>query len=245
MRRSMWIGLIATLAFVGCDKRSEDSNKGPASVKPGPAAPVSDKAAPPASTTPAPAPVKPGEPATHVGDGVGATGVLDLELVEHGKQFVLRDEAYEIAFPIKPLVEGGDQVAPNGAKLHTANAVASNDSDIYGLLMIPVPIGVPYEIEGVLTGARDDTLKNINAKLVSETQTTFGGLQGRKAIGRTEVGGKELHIDLYLAYDKSHHTTIGLLVATTQATPPKEVMDFIASFKVNPDGQAPPAGNGT
>jgi hypothetical protein len=245
MRRYLWIGLIATLASVGCDKPSKDSNEGPASVKPGPAAPVSDKATPPVPTTPDPAPVKPGEPATHVGGRGGATGVLDLELVEHGKLFVLRDEAYEIAFPIIPQVEGRDQVAPSGAKLHTASVVASNDSDIYGLLLIPVPQGVPYEIEKGLTGTRDDTLKNINAKLVSETQTTFGGLQGRKATGRAEAGGKDLQIDFYFAYDKSHHTMIGLLVATAQAAPPKEATDFIASFKVNPDGHAPPAGNGT
>jgi hypothetical protein len=245
MCRYLWIGLIATFAFVGCDKRSEDSNKGPESVKLGPAAPVSDKAVPPAPATPDPVPVKPGEAATHVAGRGGATGVLDLELVEHGKLFVLRDEAYEISFPIKPLIEGSDQVAPSGAKLHTASVVASNDSEIYGLLLIPVPKGIPYDIEKGLTGARDDALKNINAKLVSETPTPFGGLQGRKATGRAEVGGKDLQIDFYFAYDKYHHTMIGLLVATTQAAPPKEVANFIASFKVNPDGQAPPAGNGT
>jgi hypothetical protein len=255
MHRHLCIAFIATLVLVGCDKGSKDSGKDPASAKPGSAAPVTDKAAPPAAPvaapapapapTPAPAPVKPAEPAQPVEDKVLALGVLDLEMVEHGKLFILHDEAYELAFPIKPAVQASDQVTPSGVKLHAASALATNDSDIYGLFVIPIPKGVPYDVKKGLNGARDGALKNINAKLVSEINTTFGGLKGRKATGAATLAGKDLKLDLYLAYDKAHHTMIGLFIATTQAAMPKEAGDFIASFKVNPDGEAPPAGNGT
>jgi hypothetical protein len=80
----------------------------------------------------APGPTKPGEPATPDQDQVFGVGVVDLELVERGKLFVVRDEAYEIALPLKPRVEGGDQVAPSGVKQHTAMALAARDHEVYG-----------------------------------------------------------------------------------------------------------------
>jgi hypothetical protein len=175
---------------------------------------------------------------------VTKTGVLDFELAEADGHFVLRDDAYELTFPFKPDVEGGDQVAPSGAKLHIASGLAEKGNDIFGFFIIPVPKNVPYDVDKGLKGARDGALAKINGKLETETATKMDSLKGRKSIATASVGGQSLHVEMVLAFDKDRHTVLGMFTTTGGATATAAGNDFIGSFKVK-TGKGPDAGDGT
>ncbi len=227
------IAFIAALAFAaGCDKdKGKSADVAATADKTAPATPgVKPKTDDPAK--PAPTPATPPK--------VTKTSALDLELVEQdGGKYTVRDEAYEVTFPVKPEVTGGVQPAPNGMNLRTATAMGQkSNTEAYAFFLIPIPKDVDYNVQVGLDGARDGAIKNINGTLISEVEAQVGGLKGRKVIASTEMGGQKLYLQMHYAWDPDHKTMVGMFVTGESQTLPD---DFAKTLKVNPKGKAPPS----
>ena len=225
--------LVATVALVAC-KDSKDQGASPASP------PGSAKVAAPATPAAPPPPAAKVDPPKPSAPVVTKTGVADFELVEHDGVFTVRDDSYEITFPIRPTVNASTETSPTGVDVKTASALVDNEpDDIYGAFWILLPKGVPYDVEGGTNGARDGMLKNINGKLVDEKPFSLSGLAGRKVTATAMAGGNKMNIELYLAWDEGHRVMTGLFVAGVH-TPTAAQKAYAASFKVNAKGKAPP-----
>ena len=232
------IVFIAALALVACDKdkgKSPDPAPAPAVAPSSPDKPIDKTAPPPVAEKPKAdePPAKPAEPK------VTKTSALDLELVEQDGKYTLRDDAYEVTFPVKPEVTGGLQPAPNGMNLRTATAMGQkSNTEAFAFFMIPIPKDVPYDVKVGLDGARDGAIRNINGTLISEVETTVGGIKGRKVLASTEMGGQKLYLQMHYAFDKAHNTMVGMFITGESKTLPE---DFANTFKINPKGKAPPS----
>jgi hypothetical protein len=228
--RTVFIATLATLALGACDK-DKAKTQDPAVT--------ADKAKPEVGDKAKPAdPAKPVDPPKTEAK-VTKTSALALELVEQSGKYTVRDEAYEVTFPVRPEVTGGVQPAPNGMNLRTATAMGQkSNTEAYAFFMIPIPTDVPYDVKVGLDGARDGAIKNINGTLISEVETTIGGIKGRKVIASTEMGGQKLYLQMHYGWDAGHNTMVGMFVTgETKALPE----DFANSFKINPKGKAPPS----
>jgi hypothetical protein len=173
------------------------------------------------------------------------TGALDFELVEHAGTYTLRDAAYELTFSHKPDVSETKQDAPSGVKLKTMTAMASfGQIDAYGLFLLPIPRNVPYDVEQGIRKARDGAFNGVGVKMTSDVATTVGGIPGRKATATGVVSGVSVTVELRIAFDKPHHTMIGLMALTGSPEFPAATTAFLSSLQIKP-GEAPPAGDGT
>jgi len=209
--------LAAATALTGCDKKSPTTASTP---QVGSSAPAS-------------------------ADHVISTGALDFNLVERGGKFVLQDDAWELTFPRRPEVSERAVPAPNGLKFKTLIAMATQgDTDAYGITIDLVPENVQYDITTGMRATRDGAIKGAGAKLVREEPVTIGGLEGRKAICTTRAGGRDINMELYVAFDRRHRAMISLITATADDQLPAATKAFLASFVVK-DGEAPPPGDGT
>ena len=225
--------LFTVLAVAACDKHGPPvSTKGSGDTKPVVTAPVAVEKVAPADATPAPERVSP-------------SGALDFELVEKVGSYTLRDKAYEATFQSTPKVERQDQTTAVGIKLHGLMAIASiGVLEAYGLIVLPIPRNVPYDIPKGMHEARDGMFKAMGATMTSDKDFVVGGLPGRQAVGKASLQGTDMRIELRLAFDKPHNTMVGLMALTKSEDLDAEVGGFLKSFTVKP-GDAPPAGDGT
>ncbi len=220
--------LFTVLAVAGCDKGSS-TTKG-----------TDDKKVTP--TVQADKPVGTNAAAT---ERVKPAGALDFELVEKVGSYTLRDKAYEATFQSTPKIQPQDQVAASGIHLHGLMAIASiGELEAYGLIVLPIPSNVPYDIPKGLHDARDGMFNAMNAKMTKDQPFKVGGLDGSQAIGTTTLQGTPMRIELRIAFDKPHNTMVGLMALTKSEDLGSEVGGFLNSFLVKP-GDAPPAGDGT
>ena len=223
--------LFTVLAVAACDKPGAPaSTKGSGDTKPVVTAPVAaDKVAPPD----APA------------ERVSPSGALDFELVEKVGSYTLRDQAYEATFQSTPKVERQDQTTATGIKLHGLMAISAiGVLEAYGLIVLPIPRNVPYDIPKGMHEARDGMFKAMGATMTSDKDFVVGGLPGRQAVGKASLQGTDMRIELRLSFDKPHNTMVGLMALTKSEDLDAEVAGFLKSFTVKP-GDAPPAGDGT
>jgi hypothetical protein len=231
MSRFMIVSLFALIATTGCDSKTS----GPGKSKSDPA--VAKLAVPDARVLA----VAPDAAA----DVTLQTGALDFELVEHAGTFTLRDAAYELTFSHKPEVTEAKQDAPSGVKLKTMTAMASfGQIDAYGLFLLPIPKNVPYNVEQGIRKARDGAFNGVGVKMISDVAMTVGGIPGRKATATGVVSGINVTVELRIAFDKPHHTMIGLMALTGSPEFPAATAAFLSSLQIKP-GEAPPAGDGT
>jgi hypothetical protein len=231
MSRFMLVSLFALLAASGCDakKSSDEKTKSDPVVTKATVADASTVAVAPDATA----------------DVTLQTGALDFELVQHAGTFTLRDAAYELTFSHKPAVTEAKQDAPSGVKLKTMTAMASfGQIDAYGLFLLPIPKNVPYDVEQGIQKARDGAFNGVGVKMVSDVAMDVAGIPGRKAIAKGVVSGMNVTVELRIAFDKSHHTMIGLMGLTGSPEFPAATTAFLSSLKIKP-GDAPPAGDGT
>ncbi len=215
----------------GCDKAvAPASTKGSAEVTKPTTTPVAvEKMAPPDASA----------------ERVSPAGALDFELVEKVGSYTLRDKAYEATFQSTPKVQPQDQSTAGGIKLHGLMAIASiGETEAYGLIVLPIPRNVPYDIPKGLHEARDGMFKAMGATMTSDKDFDVGGLAGRQAIGKASLQGNDMRIEVRLAFDKPHNTMVGLMALTKSENLDAEVGGFLKSFAVKP-GDAPPAGDGT
>jgi hypothetical protein len=231
MSRFMLVSLFALIAATGCDSKTSAPGKSKSD-------PAVAKLAVADARVLAVAP-------DAAADVTLQTGALDFELVEHAGTFTLRDAAYELTFSHKPDVTEAKQDAPSGVKLKTMTAMASfGQIDAYGLFLLPIPKNVPYNVEEGIRKARDGAFNGVGVKMISDVAMTVGGIPGRKATATGVVSGINVTVELRIAFDKSHHTMIGLMALTGSPEFPAATAAFLSSLQIKP-GEAPPAGDGT
>lgn len=173
------------------------------------------------------------KPAADAVEKVTKTGVLDLEIIEKAGMFTLHDSTYRVTFPSKPQVEQTDSAAPNGTKLPGAVATATIGNDqAYGMILIVIPKGIPYDAKKGMKGARDGMIRQVNAKVVSENAMKIAGVPGRRTIATATIDGQKLTLELQFAYDKKRHAVFGLYTATPVKEPPPAVLSFFSSFEI-------------
>ena len=243
MSRFTLVCLFASIAATGCDSAKKSEPK--KAVDPVTEAKAKDP-------TPAAGSAMAGSATPSLAAAAGSakdvtlqTGALDFELVEHAGTFILRDAAYEMTFSNKPSVTEAKEDAPSGVKLKTLTAMASiSEMDAYGLFLLPIPKNVPYNIEEGVKKARDGAFTNMGVKLVSDVDTTVGGIPGRKATATGTISGVKVTVELRIAFDKAHHTMIGLMGLTGSGAFPAATTSFLSSLQIKP-GEGPPAGDGT
>ncbi|MGN6110309.1 MAG: hypothetical protein ACTHU0_34720 [Kofleriaceae bacterium] len=179
----------------------------------------------PAEAAPTPAPTP--------GGGPTKTGVLDLEIEERTGKFVLRDQTYRVTFPSLPAVQPSDQTAPDGTHLPGAVATATIGEDQgYGLILLKIPAGVPYDAKVGLKAARDGMIRSLDGKLVNETATTIAGIAGRRAIASVKLGAQKLTLEMQFAYDKERNAVVGLYTALPAGKPSPAAAEFFSSFEI-------------
>jgi hypothetical protein len=82
-------------------------------------------------------------------------------------------------FPGKPVET--DQETPSAVGvIRSKGASLTNERGVYSVTAIVYPVGGTLNVEAVLNGARDQTLKNNNARMVSEKQIRVDGIPGRE-----------------------------------------------------------------
>jgi hypothetical protein len=185
-------------------------------------------------TAPKAAVADPAKPADSGGPAkVTPTGVLGLEIAEQGGLFTLRDSAYRVTFPSKPAIEKSDSVAPDGTKLPGAVATATIGADQgYGMILLRIPKGVRYDAKKGLKAARDGMIRQLGAKLLTDTATTIGGIPGRRSVASVTIENKPLTLELQFAYDKKRSSVFGLYSATPAGAPSPAALAFFSSFGI-------------
>lgn len=179
------------------------------------------------------APASEAAPAPTPGGGPTKTGVLDLEIEESTGKYVLRDQTYRVTFPSLPAVQPSDQTAPDGTHLPGAVATATIGEDQgYGLILLKIPAGVPYDAKVGLKAARDGMIRSLDGKLVNETATTIAGIAGRRAIASVKLGAQKLTLEMQFAYDKERNAVVGLYTALPAGKPSPAAAEFFSSFAI-------------
>jgi hypothetical protein len=113
------------------------------------------------------------------------TALLSALALAASVLYVHPDRLLSARFPSKPVVT--DQETPSAVGIiRSKGASLKTERGSYSVTAIVYPVGGTLNVEAVLNGARDQTLKNNGAKAVSETQIRVDGLPGREV--RFEAG---------------------------------------------------------
>src|SRR6185369_6389165 len=98
-----------------------------------------------------PPPPKPAKPAEK-------TGVLDLELQEVDGGYKIITPRITQFFATRPQVQRQDAQTPYGDTIPGGVAIVEGGDRFAGLIYIPIPKDIPYDVKKGLKGARDGML---------------------------------------------------------------------------------------
>jgi hypothetical protein len=117
-----------------------------------------------------------------------------LPPAQWGVVWVHPQRLISVRFPQKP-VENEQSTDSAIGKVHFT--LAMHDGGDKGYMataaIYDVPKGTPFDLEGALDGGRDEMLKNIGARPLSEKKISLDGFQGRELTFVGEVQGRTLH----------------------------------------------------
>jgi len=161
-----------------------------------------------------------------------AQPALDFDVAHTGTSYVVRDDAYQVTFPVKPQVKAMQSKRADGTM--GDSVIASGDAgDVgYTATFTPVPRNAPYPMKAGLDAARDGALTAISAKLTSESSTKLGGRDGRRVLATAVFEGKTMFLDIRMAWDPEHRTLVSLLVVTPTRDQPPAVAAFFSSLAI-------------
>ncbi len=165
------------------------------------------------------------------GDRVTKTGVLDLELVASGGNYVLRDGAFEVTFTGKPSVSSDQLQAADGTDMTFASATLDLGNRYLMFGILPSPRDKAYDAKTGLAGARDMSIARMKGKLVSETATKIDGHDGRHVVATVVVQGRTARVDEYMMWDGEHRMAVLLMTLVEGTVESDEGKAFVASYK--------------
>lgn len=193
---------VLTLSLAACDK------KPPASEAP-PAVGVSANAVDPAKKEEPkkeePKKEEPPKPVTK-------SGILDLELQEVAGGYKLITPRFTQTFTTKPQVQRQDAKTPFGDTIPGAVAIVEGGDRFAGLIYIPIPKDIPYDVAKGLKGARDGMLGMFEGKYdAKDDKTKLGPLDANHVVADGSRGGHSFHVEAWIAYDEGGRTVYGLM----------------------------------
>lgn len=202
MRLVPILALSLSLA-AACDKKTEKVDPAPTT---GPAAIATKTEAKPAEPKPAePKKEEPPKPVTK-------TGILDLELQEVEGGYKLISPRFTQFFPSKPQVQRQDAKTPFGDTIPGAVAIMESNNRFAGLIYIPIPQDIPYDVAKGLKGARDGMLGMFDGKYeAKDEKTKLGPLDANHVIADGSRAGQKFHVEAWIAYDEGGRTVYGLM----------------------------------
>ncbi|MBL0217679.1 MAG: hypothetical protein IPQ07_27860 [Myxococcales bacterium] len=215
--------LVLALSVAACDKSTSKNGPSPeAPAAPGakPAAdPVTkDKAAEPVAKAADPA-AKAAEPAVKAPEPpkpVTQTGVLDLEMQEVEGGYQVITPRVTLKFPAKPTVQRQDAKTPFGDTIPGAVAVVESGNRFSGLIYIPIPKELPYDVPKGLKGARDGMLGMFEGKYeAKDEKVKLGPFTANHVIADGSRAGHAFHVEAWIAYDPAGHTVYGVMSLRT------------------------------
>lgn len=194
--------------FAACDKKKE----GDAPSGGGAADPVAKSGDP--AKDPGPSPTeKPADPPKPKAPGpVTKTGVLDVELQEvDGGWKVLTPRVSQL-FATKPSVQRQDAQAPSGETVPGAVAMVEGGDRFAGLIYIPIPKDLPYDVPKGLKGARDGMLGMFDPGYTAKDEKAkLGPLDANHVIAEGSREGHKFHVEAWIAYDEPGRAVYGLM----------------------------------
>ncbi len=200
-----FVPVLAAAVFTfsaACDKKKEGDGAGPA------ADPVAKSADP--AKDPGVAPVE--KPAPKAPGPITKTGVLDVELQEvDGGWNVLTPRVSQF-FTSKPSVQRQDAQTPFGDTVPGAVAMVEGGDRFAGLIYIPIPKDLPYDVPKGLKGARDGMLGMFDPGYTAKDEKAkLGPLEANHVIAEGSREGHRFHVEAWIAYDEGGHSVYGLM----------------------------------
>jgi hypothetical protein len=202
----MTMRLVPALALVltvsaACDKKGAPERAAdPVAVAAAPAV-VAEAPKPP----PPPAPPAPPKP-------VVKTGVLDLQLQEIDGGWKLITPRATQTFTAKPSVERQDAKTPFGDTIPGAVAMVESGDRFGGLIYIPIPKNIPYDVKKGLKGARDGMLGMFEGAYDAKDEPAkLGPWTANHVVAEGSREGHRFHVEAWIAYDPVGHTVYGLM----------------------------------
>ena len=196
--------LALTLSLSACDKKPAPS-EGAASAAAAKAEAVKTEAAKPEPKQPEPKKPEPPKPVTK-------TGTLDLELQEVAGGYKLITPRFTQLFTTKPQVQRQDAQTPFGDTIPGAVALVEGGDRFAGLIYIPIPKDIPYDVAKGLKGARDGMLGMFEGKYdAKDDKTKLGPLDANHVVADGSRGGHKFHVEAWIAYDEGGRTVYGLM----------------------------------
>lgn len=207
--------LILALSVTACDKakgggglteHSKDTAEatGSAGAKPDPVAKETATKEAEKAKAPEPPPKAP-EPPTK-------TGVLDLEIQKVAGGYKIVTPRITQLFATKPTVQRQDAQTPFGDTIPGAVAVVEGGDRFAGLIYIPIPKQIPYDVPKGLKGARDGMLGMFDGKYdAKDDKVKLGPFDANHVVAEGERAGHKFHVEAWIAYDDVGRTVYGLM----------------------------------
>lgn len=207
-----FVPVLAAAVFTlsaACDKKKEGDGAPPAPADPvakgtDPAKGGDTKTAETRPSEPPPAPKPPKAPEK--------TGVLDVELQEVDGGWKVLTPRVSQFFTEKPSVQRQDAQTPAGDTVGGAIAMVGGGERFAGLIYIPIPKELPYDVPKGLKGARDGMLRMFEPGYTArDEKAKLGPLDANHMIAEGTGQGHRFHVEAWLAYDEAAHAVYGLM----------------------------------
>lgn len=171
--------------------------------------------------------------------GGEAAGVFDFEIVAHDGAYVLRDAAYEVTFPGKPNVKKQTDTRADGKPGDSMLASYAVGTEAYTFAVSPIPRDTAFPSKMGLDAARDEMVRRMQAKILSEAPLRVGRHEGRHLVATAVVQGTELHFDARLVWDETHRALLVMLVTNSAAGDTPAAHAFVGSLAIAGPGKGP------
>jgi hypothetical protein len=143
---------------------------------------------------------------------VTKTGILDLELQEVAGGYKVSSPRFTQMFATKPQVQRQDTKSPSGDEIPGAVAMVAVGDRFAGLIYIPIPKDIPYDVAKGLKGARDGMLGMFDGKYdAKDDKTKLGPLDASHVAADGSRAGQAFHVEAWFAYDEGGRTVYGLM----------------------------------
>jgi hypothetical protein len=106
-----------------------------------------------------------------------------------------------------------------------------------GLIYIPIPKDIPYDVQKGLKGARDGMLGMFEGKYdAKDEKTTLGGLEANHVTAEGSREGHRFHVEAWIAFDPVGRTVYGLM-ALRMPSDLEGIAKMREGFELRPDAK--------
>jgi hypothetical protein len=200
--------LVAAVAVIGCDRKSDNADKPDTRTKS-------------ADATPAPATHEDGPVDTRSAKAAPDTWM----------EFGADDYGFKARFPVAPKKEELSMPTPAGV-VPGAMWMAEQGDEAVGITILVVPESMlaDFNVEGALDGGRDGMINNVGGTIVSEKQADFAGQKARAIVATVPNPGGEFELEARLLWVSPRLYQLLVLVPSSSNSPLAQ--KFFDSFEL-------------